>query len=109
MNCCLPSRPLDDDSYSKNWLRAFESIVTTINMESGKSFNSDWSTIFLTYLVYSRSFKCLLKGTDVQEKKRRLTDDLILVHYKTQLEKWPDLTKQAMKKAEKTVKGQITR
>jgi hypothetical protein len=32
-----------------------------------------------------------------------------MLHYRSQLEKWPELTKQAIKRAEKTVKGQVTR
>lgn len=90
-------------------MRAFENIVTSINLEQGKSFNSDWATIFLTYLVYSKSFKVLLKSSELQEKQRRVADEIILSHYRSQLENWPDLTKQTMKKAEKTVKGQVTR
>lgn len=109
INCYVPEKPLADESYTKNWLRNFENIVTTINMESGKSFNSDWATIFLTYLVYSRSFKVLLKNSELQEKQRVKTDEVLISHYKSQLDKWPELTKQAIKKAEKTVKGQVSR
>lgn len=68
-------------------------------MQSGKSFNSDWATIFLTYLIYSRSFKVLLKSTEVQRKQREKVDELLVSHYKSQLEKWPELTKQAIKRA----------
>lgn len=32
-----------------------------------------------------------------------------MLHYRNQLDKWPELTKQAIKKAEKTVKSQVTR
>ena len=32
-----------------------------------------------------------------------------MLHYRNQLEKWPELSKQAIKKAEKTVKGQVGR
>lgn len=39
-------------------------------MQSGKSFNSDWATIFMTYLVFSQSFKVLLNSTEIQEKQR---------------------------------------
>lgn len=34
---------------------------------------------------------------------------MLISHYKSQLDKWPELTKQAIKKAEKTVKGQVSR
>ncbi len=78
-------------------------------MQSGKSFNTDWATIFMTYLVFSKSFKVLLNSTEIQEKQREKVNELILLHYKSQLEKWPDLTKQAIKRAEKTVKGQVRR
>lgn len=83
--------------------------MTSINMQSGKSFNTDWATIFMTYLVFSKSFKVLLNSTEIQEKQREKVNELILLHYKSQLEKWPDLTKQAIKRAEKTVKGQVRR
>ncbi len=78
-------------------------------MQSGKSFNTDWATIFMTQLVFSKSFKVLLNSTEIQEKQREKVNELILLHYKSQLEKWPDLTKQAIKRAEKTVKGQVRR
>jgi len=78
-------------------------------MQSGKSFNTDWATIFMTYLVFSKSFQVLLNSTEIQEKQREKVNELILLHYKSQLEKWPDLTKQAIKRAEKTVKGQVRR
>lgn len=109
INCYLPLKPLADESYTKNWLKNFEKIVTTINLESGKSFNSDWATIFMTYLVFSRSFKVLLNNTEIQNKQRLEIDYLIMFHYSNQLDKWPELTKQALKKAEKTVKGQVRR
>ena len=69
VNCYIPEKPLNDESYTKNWLRNFENIVTRINLESGKSFSSDWATIFLTYLVFSRSFRVLLKNTEIQQKQ----------------------------------------
>lgn len=78
-------------------------------MQSGKSFNSDWATIFLTYLIYSKGLKVLLKSSEIRNRQREKTDELILLHYKSQLEKWPELTKQAIKRAEKTVKAAVTR
>lgn len=65
-NCFIPLKPLPDESYTKNWLKTFESITTNINLESGKNFSSDWATIFLTYMVYTRSFKILLKSSEFQ-------------------------------------------
>ena len=50
-----------------------------------------------------------MKNTEIQERQRTKVDELILMHYQSQLEKWPDLTKQAIKKADKTVKGQVSR
>jgi hypothetical protein len=70
VNCYIPEKPLADESYTKNWLKNFENIITTINLEAGKSFNSDWATIFLTYLVFNRGFKVLLKSTEIQVKQR---------------------------------------
>ncbi len=32
-----------------------------------------------------------------------------MLHLKNQLDKWPELTKQTIKKADKTVKGQVRR
>lgn len=63
----------------------------------------------MTYLIFSKSFKVLLKGSELSERQREKTDELIVLHYKSQLEKWPELTKQAIKRAEKTVKGAVTR
>jgi hypothetical protein len=54
-------------------------------MQSGKSFNSDWATIFLTYLVFSKSFKVIMKNTEIQEKQRSKVDELLIMHYKSQL------------------------
>lgn len=54
-------------------------------MQSGKSFNSDWATIFLTYLIYSKSFKVIMKNTEIQDRQRSKADELIIMHYKSQL------------------------
>lgn len=50
-----------------------------------------------------------MKSSDLQIEQRNLIDKLIMGLFKHQMEHFPDQTRKALDKAEKTMKGQVAR